>query len=91
MRIKKNNLSTIASSVSSQVFHQTPILHNELINREKLSTSAVSGSLNLIMRIFNSSDKEDLGMESHPAEYGMYLSLIKKNNLHIKIKKVSIS
>ena len=87
LRIKKNNLSTIASSVSSQVFHQTPILHNELINREKLSTSAVSGSLNLIMRIFNSSDKEDLGMESHPAEYGMYLSLIKKNNLHIKTKE----
>ena len=39
------------------------------------------------MRIFNSSDKEDLGMESHPAEYGMYLSLIKKNNLHIKTKE----
>ena len=39
------------------------------------------------MRIFNSSDKEDLGMEAHPAEYGMYLSLIKKNNLHIKSKE----
>ena len=38
------------------------------------------GCLNLIMRIFNSSDKENLGMEAHPAEYGMYLSLVKKNN-----------
>ena len=86
LKIKKSNLSTIASTVSSQVFHQTPILHNELINREKLSTSAVMGSLNLIMRIFNSSDKENLGMEAHPAEYGMYLSLVKKNKLHIKTK-----
>tara|TARA_B100000686_G_scaffold319002_1_gene369315 strand:- start:456 stop:3830 length:3375 start_codon:yes stop_codon:yes gene_type:complete len=86
LKVKKSNLSTIASSVCSQVFHQTPILHNELINREKLSTSAVLGSLNLIMRIFNSSDKENLGMEAHPAEFGMYLSLIKKNNLHVKTK-----
>ena len=86
LKIKKSNLSTIASTVSSQVFHQTPILHNELINREKLSTSAVMGSLNLIMRIFNSSEKENLGMEAHPAEYGIYLSLVKKNKLHIKTK-----
>jgi hypothetical protein len=44
------------------------------------------GSLNLIMRIFNSSEKENLGMEAHPAEYGIYLSLVKKNKLHIKTK-----
>ena len=50
LSIKKDNLSTLPA-VSSQVFHPTPILHNELINREKLSTSAVSGSLNLILRI----------------------------------------
>ncbi len=86
LKIKKDSLTTIASTISSQVFHQTPILHNELVNREKLSTNAVKGSLNLISRIFNESDKKNLSMEGHPPEFGIYLSLLKKNKLHTKSK-----
>lgn len=44
----------------------------------------MSGAINLILRIFNNSHLKNLGMEGHPPEFGIYLSLIKSNNLHIQ-------
>ena len=34
--------------------------------------------------MFNKSNLKDLGMEGHPPEFGIYLSIIKENNLHVK-------
>jgi hypothetical protein len=84
-KIKASNLSSIASEVSEQVYKLTPIVHNELIVRDKLSTNAVNASLCLIDRILNNSSTKNLAMEGYPAEFGLYLSIIKKNNLHKKI------
>ena len=47
-KLKENNLSSIASSVCDRVFHSTPVIHNELVVREKLSSMAMSGASNLI-------------------------------------------
>ena len=33
---------------------------------------------------YDNSDLKNLGMEGNPSEFGIYLSLIKSNNLHIK-------
>ena len=44
----------------------------------------MSGSANLITLMFNKSNLKNLGMEGHPPEFGIYLSIIKANNLHIK-------
>jgi len=83
-KIKGDNLSIIASNVSDEMFNLAPIIHNELVNRDRLSTNATQGSTSLISRIFNHADKENLGMEGHPAEFGLYLSVIKKHHLHKK-------
>ena len=83
-KIQGENLSIIASNVSDDVFHLAPIFHNELVNRDKLSNSSTQGSTNLINRIFNHGDKENLAMEGHPAELGIFLSIIKKHHLHKK-------
>ena len=83
-QLKENNLSSIASSVCDRVFHSTPVIHNELVVREKLSSMAMSGASNLITLLFNKAHLKNLGMEGHPAEYGIYLSIINSNNLHVK-------
>ena len=83
-KVKGDSLSIIASNVSDEMFHLAPIIHNELVNRDRLSTNATQGSTSLIGRIFNDADKENLGMEGHPAEFGLYLSVIKKHHLHKK-------
>ena len=83
-KIIEQNLSSIASHVSDKVFNLTPIIHNELIVRDRISSMSMSGSVNLLKLIFNNSHQKNLGMEGHPSEFGIYLSLIKSNNLHIK-------
>ena len=85
-KVKGDNLSIIASNVSDEMFHLAPIIKNELVNRDRLSTNATQGSTNLISRIFNHADKENLAMDGHPAEFGIYLSIIKKHQLHKKTK-----
>ena len=47
---------------------------------------AVAGSYSLIHRILNNSHEKNLGMEGYPAEFGIYLSIIKANKLHRTIK-----
>jgi len=83
-KIEMSNPSSIASTVSDEVFHATPIIQNELVVRDKLSAMSMGGATSLIQKIFNSSHLKNLGMEGHPSEFGIYLSLIKTNNLHVK-------
>ena len=75
-----------ASDVSNEVYNLTPKVQNELVVRDKLSTMAVSASHSLIFKILNNSSEKDLGMEGYPAEYGMYLSIIKANKIHKTVK-----
>ena len=83
-KIGEQNLSSIASYVSDKVFNLTPIIHNELVVRDRLSSMSMNGSVNLLKLIFNNSHQKNLGLSGHPSEYGIYLSLIKSNSLHIK-------
>ena len=80
--IDTKNLSSIASDVSDDVYNLTPKVQNELVVREKVSTMAVAASHSLIFRILNNASEKNLGMEGYPAEYGIYLSIIKANKLH---------
>jgi len=81
---KNENLSAICSEVSNLVFYNSPTIINELVNREKISGSATTASNFLINKILKNSEQKDLGMEGAPAEFGIYLSIIKSNSLHIK-------
>ena len=83
-KIKERNLSSIASHVSDRVFNSTPIIHNELIVRDRISSMSMSGAVNLLKLIFNNSHQKNLNMSGHPSEYGIYLPIIKSNNLHVK-------
>ena len=83
-KVKENNLSSIASLISDEVFKLTPIIHNELVVRDRLSGMSMNGAFNLLNKVFNNSHLKNLGMEGNPSEFGIYLSLIKSNNFHIK-------
>ncbi|MEA1052168.1 hypothetical protein U5801_20495 [Lamprobacter modestohalophilus] len=67
------------------VYHQAPLLNNELINRDAPSPSAVSGRKRLLMAMLSASDQDDLGIEKAPAEKSLYLSLLQETNLHRRV------
>lgn len=80
----KRQLQQKLSEVLDQVYHSAPLLHNELINRDKPSASAMAGRNKLIAAMFEHGHEEDLGIEKYPAEKSMYRALLKATALHHK-------
>ena len=59
-------------------------LHNELVNRDKVSGQVTAALRKLIEKLHAYPDKENLGIEKFPAERIIYESLLKQNGLHIE-------
>jgi hypothetical protein len=79
-------LSVVASKIADDIFHASPKVINELVNRSKPSGSANSAIRKLMNAMFESGDKEDLGFDinSFPPEKGIYLSCLKSKGWHCK-------
>jgi len=82
-------LSIIASKIADDIFHASPEVVNELVNRSKPSGSANSAIRKLMMAMLNHGDKEDLLFDtnSFPPEKGLYLSCLKSNGWHCKTEE----
>ena len=70
------------SAVCDEVFARSPEVWNELLNRRRPSSSAVRGLKLLLEAMLNRADEPRLGIEGHPAEYGMYASVLQATGLH---------
>lgn len=57
-------------------------LHNELVNRHRVSAQVTSALRKLISKLYTSSDQENLGIEKFPAERIIYESMLKRTGLH---------
>ena len=76
-------LSKIASDLADKIYYQAPVIHNELVNREKPSGSANAAMKALLYALVAHEVSKDLGMNKFPAERGLYEAILKKNKLHI--------
>ncbi|MDB6057678.1 MAG: hypothetical protein JWO95_1522 [Verrucomicrobiales bacterium] len=74
----------LLSKICDKLYDQSPIIHNELVNRRSLSSAAASGRMRLIRGMFASGDKALLGMDAakKPPEMSMYLSVLLESKLH---------
>lgn len=78
----KRALQEKLSKVLSSVFHCTPIIKNELINRDKPSSQAIAARNKLLLAMLNNAEQEDLAIEKFPPEKAIYRSLLKATGLH---------
>ena len=85
--INKRKLQAQLSQVLNQIYHQTAIVKNELINRDKPSSSANTGRNRLLNAMLNHAGDEDLGIEKFPAEKSMYRALLRATGLHRQVGK----
>jgi hypothetical protein len=78
------SLTSQLSLISEQVYASAPFVHNELVNRRALSSAAAAARMRLIEGIFQSGNREYLGMDPtrKPPEMSIYLSLLKDSGLH---------
>jgi energy-coupling factor transporter ATP-binding protein EcfA2 len=79
---KDNSLSQIASHVADRIFPQTPKIKNELVNRNKLSGTAVSALKKLLEAMLSRENEPNLGITGFPPEMSMYSSCLKSTGIH---------
>lgn len=79
---QSSTLSRTVSKAAHKVFSATPKIMNELVNRNKLSGTAVSALKKLLEAMLNCENKENLGITGHPPELSMYVSCLKKTDIH---------
>lgn len=78
----KRSLQTQLSRVLENVFSKSPVLHNELINRDKPSSQAMAGRNKLFYAMLASPEAPDLGIEKFPPEKAIYRSILRETGLH---------
>ncbi len=75
-------LASSLSDACDEVFHAAPIVRNELINRQSLSTAAAAARRNLIEAMLKHGREKRLGIQGFPPEASIYLSVLGESGLH---------
>jgi len=78
----KETMSEIATFAADSIFYQAPKILNELVNRNKLSGTAVSALKKLLEAMLYEEDQDELGIEGFPPEKSMYISCLKNTAIH---------
>ena len=78
----RRGLNEYLSTICDSVYHETPILRNELINRRKISSQAASARRKLIGGMLEFQHLEKLDLKGYPPEMSIYLSLLFDTGIH---------
>lgn len=75
----------LLSVVCEDVYSQTPVINNELFNKQKLSSSISSAKGKFLLAMLQHSNEADFGFatDKFPPEKTIYYSLLKTTGLHI--------
>ncbi|MFB2770618.1 hypothetical protein ACE1AT_15190 [Pelatocladus sp. BLCC-F211] len=82
---KLNNITDFNSKLSDicdRVYHRSPILWNELINRRDLTSQGAKARRELIQAMLEHQNEERLGLEGYGPEVSMYYSLLEETGIH---------
>jgi hypothetical protein len=75
-------LSPIASELADSVYNKAPELWSELVNRESPSSSSAKARRDLLYKMIDHEDKENLGIIGFPADRGLYETLLRITGIH---------
>lgn len=75
-------LNDYLSTCLDHVYHRTPHLLNELVNRRELSSAAAAARRNLLELMITKSNQPELGITGYPPEKSIYLSVLAQHGIH---------
>lgn len=81
----KMRIPTLVSEICNEIYPLAPRIFNELLNRNALSSAAAAARMRLIEQMLVAGDQESMGLalDKAPPERAMYLSVLKKGNVHV--------
>ncbi|MYA66900.1 MAG: hypothetical protein F4Y22_06480 [Gammaproteobacteria bacterium] len=75
-------LNRFLSDMCDRTFDKAPILRNELINREKLSSAVAAARMKLLGLMLEEEERKFLGLSGSPPERTIYLSMFHASGMH---------
>ncbi len=81
----KRELQVALSHVLDRVYHASPIIKNELINRDKLSSQAAAARNKLLAAMLRNRSDNGLGIDKYPPERAIYLALLRSPGIHRRV------
>jgi len=86
----KDSLQSAVSDICDGLFDLAPHIHNELVNRNAISTAAASARQKLFGLMVNQRRKPELALPvaKAPPEKSMYLSVLRDSGLHRLVEGV---
>ena len=85
-RSVRGTLSAIATKLAAEQYHATPIIFNELVNRDSISGNVTRARKELMYQMLNRAGEKDLGFEGFPASAGLFHTIIAQNGLYQEVK-----
>ena len=81
-------LVTLLSDVCDELYPKAPVVPNELLNRNTLSSAAAAARMRLVEHMLTSASEPLLGLsaDKSPPEKLMYLSVLGRGRLHRKVQ-----
>lgn len=70
------------SEACDQVYSQSPVLWNELLNRRELTSQGARARRELIEAMLHAGDRERLGLSGDGPEVSMYTSVLERTGVH---------
>lgn len=77
-----DQLARQLSRICDAVYSAAPHVHNELLNRNELSSAAAAARRTLMTAMVENADRPRLGIEGFPPEYSMYRSVLEVHQVH---------
>ena len=83
------DVSKLLSKACDVLFHKSPVLRNELISRDDISSAASAARRTLMELILTNPEQETLGMTGYPPERSIYESILKASSMHVYDEKLA--
>ncbi|MCS6918509.1 MAG: hypothetical protein NZM28_01920, partial [Fimbriimonadales bacterium] len=80
--VEGRGVSQRLSTICDAIYHASPRLRNELIQRRQLSSAVAAARRNLIEAMLHRAHLPRLGIQGHPPELSLYRSLLEATQLH---------
>lgn len=77
-------IHALVSTLCDSIYHQAPLVENELVNKQSLTSAGAGARQRLIERMFSDAHDPEFGFAEgkNPPERALYLSLLRRGGLH---------
>ena len=82
--LRQAELNNLASDLADKRFNESPILRNELLNRQLPSSNAIAAQNKLLRAMVLSEGERHLGMKGYPPERSLLSSLLESTGLYAR-------